>query len=143
MNTKFLYFLPIILTSCSNDLKQDSGKINHDSIVGHWRCETTYGYTELQVSDSLYYYIDDGEYIGPVVPIPYKIENDSLFWLEERGDKRRGFKIIGCDSELLILKNKFDGKERWKKFVPKLEIKYWTMQNDSMYDSEFLKRKNG
>ena len=63
-----------MLVSCLNDTNQEAGKFNSDTIKGHWRCKTSDGYNELQISDSLYYYIYEGDYIGPVIPIPYKIE---------------------------------------------------------------------
>lgn len=140
MKIIFLYFIPLLFISCLN---QDVKTFDYSCIYGHWRYyDAREGYTELQISDSLYYYVDGGgEYTGPVLPIPYRIEEDSLFWLEDWGEKRKGFKIEVLDS-LLVLETKYYGIENWEKFNPNLAIKNWTMENDSFYDLEFLERRD-
>jgi len=127
--------------SCSNESTKKPDKVDYNSLKGHWQCETKDGYTELQISDSLYYYVDEGGYIGSVVPIPYKIKNDSLFWLDDLGEKLKGFKIIQSNSTTLILVNKFEGEQIWNKFDTYIEIKQWNKENDSIIKFEFLKRE--
>ncbi|MFT4523837.1 MAG: hypothetical protein ACI8ZN_002794 [Bacteroidia bacterium] len=136
-----------LLTSCINNATKPVSKksIDLEQIEGHWRCNKgpDLSYNELQISDSLYYYVDYGDYndVGPVLPVPYKVVNDSFFWLSDHGRIRRSYKIIKIDSDSMILEHYGNGIERWSRFDPELEIKNWTREKDSVYANNFIKRR--
>ena len=113
-----------------------------DQIKGTWAYyDESDGYAELEISDSLYWYIDQGaHYIGPLIPLAYKLEGDSLFTLYDDGDKDRGWKICYRDSLTIRIKNQFDYFV-CKRINPRLKISDWTEKDSTIYDKEFLKRE--
>jgi hypothetical protein len=147
MRTTFIIILTSALISCGSEHKpSDSFPIDCktpliDQIKGTWAYyDKSDGYAELEISDSLYWYVDEGHYIGPVIPLAYRLEGDSLFTLYDDGDKDRAWTIFYQDSLTIHLKNQFDYFV-CKRINPRLKISDWKEKDSTIYDKEFLDRE--
>jgi hypothetical protein len=147
MRTSLVIILINIFMGCGSENKPfdnfpiDCVTPRFDQIHGTWAYyDKSDGYAELEISDSLYWYVDYGNYEGPLVALAYKLQGDSLFTLDDDGNKDRGWEMCFQDSLTIRIKNQFDYFV-CKKINPRLKISNWTVKDSTIYDDEFLTRE--
>jgi hypothetical protein len=135
----------IVFYACNNvDVNKEplqSNSITYDSLLGTWAyCEND-DYTELEISDSLYWYIDQGDpdYIGPVIPFPYILRSDSLFVLYGDGSMKvdKQWKIY-LKGDSLRIQSSY-GTFHCIRIYPR-KISEWELKNSDKYKIEFRNR---
>ena len=123
--------------SCSND-SNDTIKL----IEGTWNCincnkQSGNDYTEIEISDSIYYFIQENQYFGLIQPYNYEVELDSLLVKNKTGQTIFRFKIDPNKQQLVE-----SNKSIWRKFITELKLSNLDSTTNELYKKEFTDRKN-
>lgn len=140
-----ILFFTIFMLSFSM-LALTCNKIESKTIVipnGHWKCLTCEIYQEVQISDSLYYYIDmgKGEYTGAIKPLKYELNLDTFKVINSIGQIQNKYEVLFHDKKNLILRNT-NYLEVWEKYVSEIPIKELSQEKQIVFEAFFSKRKN-
>ncbi len=116
-------------------------KIDHNFVEGNWNCLDCKDYTEMQIYDSVYFFIQENDYFGLVKPYEYKIVMDSLFVIDEINHIRFTF-ILNSKKETLAMSGASSDLTNWSKFDTNLRFSNWSKDANEEYKKQLLKRKS-
>ncbi|MEW6470240.1 MAG: hypothetical protein AB1458_15095 [Bacteroidota bacterium] len=117
-------------------------QVTKEVIQGTWQfIDSDSMYTEVEISDSLYFYVHAPMRIEPVEPILYSFSSDSLYFLYDDGEVWKSFYLAMPDSNTLVFGNPDEGENRCNRIYPRLKLSDWTRERDFTYDSLLLARE--
>ena len=77
------------------------------------------------------------EYVGPTIAEEYLIKNDSLFRIKNG----QSYQVCIKNRAIVLLTNHLGRTYKWERLNTALKISDWSLDQDSLFDAEFLKRE--
>ena len=143
MKNKFPLIIFFFLSSCANQPIENLN-INAELIKGCWQFfDSDSIYTEMEISDSVYYFVHAPMNIFRAEPSSYSLDSSGLYLklLYTEGDVWKIYESIMPDSFTLKMSNEDEGQFICKRIYPKMKLSEWKEENKLVYQSAFLERE--
>lgn len=135
----FILYLTACITACSPDT--ENLEISKSLLKGSWQFfDGDSIYTEMEISDSVYFYVHSPMKIFRAEPSAYSVDS-GLNLLYEEGDIWKSYELYAPDSSTLILVQEDEGRFTCKRIYPKTPISAFTSVSKFSFDSMFLARE--
>ena len=143
MKTKNYIIILLFFSSCGNR-QSENLKITDELLKGTWQFfDADSIYTEMEISDSVYFYVHAPMNIFRAEPSPFAIDSSGLYLklFYDDGEVWQSYELIMPDSFTLKMSSEDAGQFICKKIYPKMKISSWKIENKFAYDSALLARQ--